>query len=81
MIANYMNKAVEINDRSVISNEALLPVYSMTSSQIILTPKRNRVLLTMVAVLILLVFSIFLSSCFTSGYGCKGKSHLITRVN
>jgi hypothetical protein len=42
---------------------------------------RNRKAMPLLSVVvILLLVSISFSSCFTSGYGCKGKSRIITRV-
>lgn len=67
------SEVMKYNLQPVPAHREMTPVTSNIS--------RNRKAMPLVGVVIILLFvSISFSSCFTSGYGCKGKSRIITRV-
>jgi hypothetical protein len=59
----------------------LQPVYTQSSTSSIKTAAKSRSTSFIAGAFVLLVICSSLSSCFTSGYGCKGRSHNITRVS
>jgi hypothetical protein len=75
-------KQIMVKENSGINNYNLQPVPAYRT----ITPvasdisKRRRTMPLLSVVVILLFVSVTFSSCFTSGYGCKGKSRIITRV-
>lgn len=75
-------KQIMRKNNSVVMNYNLqaIPAYR-TMTPVAANISRNRKVMSLLSVVvILLLVSISFSSCFTSGYGCKGKSRVITRV-
>lgn len=75
-------KQIMRKNNSVVMNYNLqaIPAYR-TMTPVAANISRNRKVMSLLSVVvILLLVSISFSSCFTSGYGCKGKSRIITRV-
>jgi len=66
---------------TAINNLPVQPVYSQPSTGFINGAAKNRSLPFITGAFFLLMICTSLSSCFTSGYGCKGKSHCMTRVS
>lgn len=67
------SELMKYNLQPIPANSMMTPMASNIS--------RNRKTLPLLSVVVVLLFvSISFSSCFTSGYGCKGKSRIITRV-
>jgi hypothetical protein len=59
----------------------LQPVYQQPNVSFMQAARKNKSASFIAGILILLMVSVTFSSCFTSGYGCKGRSRSITRVN
>ena len=77
-----MLKQIMRKNNSGVMNYNLQPIPTYrTMTPVAAKIPRNRKEMSLVSVVvILLLVSISFSSCFTSGYGCKGKSRIITRV-
>ena len=77
-----MLKQIIRKNNSGVMNYNLQPIPAhRTMTPVTSNISRNRKAMPLVSVVvILLCVSISFSSCFTSGYGCKGKSRIITRV-
>ncbi|MEI7737037.1 MAG: hypothetical protein WCI49_16320 [Ferruginibacter sp.] len=68
--------------KSGMSNAVQLqPVYQQPTVSFMQAARKNKSASFIAGVLILLMVSVSFSSCFTSGYGCKGRSRCMTRVN
>jgi hypothetical protein len=66
---------------TAMNNLQVQPVYPQSSARFIKAVPKSRSLSFIAGAFVLLITCISLSSCFTSGYGCKGKSHCMTRVS
>ncbi len=75
-------KQIMVKENSGIDNCNLqtVPAYSTITPVAFDISRRRRTMPLLSVVVILLFVSVTFSSCFTSGYGCKGKSRIITRV-
>ena len=75
-------KQIMRKNNSGVMNYNLLPTPAYrTMTPVAANISSNRKAMPLVSIVVVLLFvSISFSSCFTSGYGCKGKSRIITRV-
>lgn len=80
-LTTMLKQIIRKNNSGVINyNLQSIPAHTtMTPVEFNISRNRRSMPLLSVVVILLLV-SISFSSCFTSGYGCKGKSRVITRV-
>jgi hypothetical protein len=67
------------NANKLTGHVQVLPV--ATPAPLYTTGKKVSGLSFIAGAFVLLMICTSLSSCFTSGYGCKGKSRIMTRVN
>ncbi len=80
-LTNLMQQITRKDNTAVMNYKLqLAPSYwKMTPSDLHIAKKRNAMPLGRTVIILLLV-SISVSSCYTAGYGCRGNSRLITRV-
>lgn len=81
-IKNMLHQLLEKNSTENFSDKLqALPVSIAPAPSHIKAANKNRSLRFIAGAFMLLMICTSLTSCFTSGYGCKGKSRIMTRVN
>jgi hypothetical protein len=82
-VSTFLNNLIlnhKAENKTAGNNLQVQPVYSQPAARFLKAVPKCLSLPGIAGIFFLLMITASLSSCFTSGYGCKGNSHCMTRV-